>query len=599
MRNIFNNFKTNTKKLWQTLNGLTSENVKIRKSNDITHNNKLITDSKAKAEHFNNFFGKIAEQLDKELPKSTIDPLSFLIGNYPNDMPTPETNIREVLTIIKSLKTKGCHVNDFSTLIIKENAHLIAAPIVQLFNQSVSQGTFPNVLKAARIIPIFKKGSKTDSSNYRPISLLNIFSKIFEKIMKIYLVNFLNEFRIINPSQYGFQKGKNTLDALTQFSKYLHENLNKSEFVISIFVDFCKAFDVVPHDILLKKLEHYGIRGIINQWFSDYLANRTHRTIIDDKVSNSIKITMGVPQGSVLGPILFNIFINDLPTFSDILKTILFADDANLFKAGTNPIDLIITANIELYNFYNWCVSNRITINAIKTNFMLFSNIAYNQPLPPLLIKSYFHYEVVKRVTENKFLGIFFDENLTFKKHVKHLTQRLTRTSSLIYQMKSIMPSFVLKTIYNAHISSILSYCNIIWSGTNKVTLKPLITLQKRIIRNITHSPFDAHTQPLFTSCNIMNVNALRIYNLGIYFFKNHLNDLVQYQGNHGYHTRYRNHLRPVIHRTATFRRSYIFQSVELWEYLTTFHPDIANATSLNSFKRRLKKGLIQGSIIY
>ena len=166
--------------------------------------------------------------------------------------------------------------------------HLIVQPIVLLFNQSVNQGTFPNRLKSAYIVPIFKKGSKTNANNYRPISLLHIFSKIFEKIMKKHLVQFIERNNVLSVNQFGFQKGKGTLEALTKFSTYLHQNLDSSKYIVSIFVDFSKAFDVVPHDLLLTKLSHYGIRGKMNDWFKDYLSDRSHQTIIDGNISSSI-----------------------------------------------------------------------------------------------------------------------------------------------------------------------------------------------------------------------------------------------------------------------------------------------------------------------
>ena len=159
------------------------------------------------------------------------------------------------------------------------------------------------------------------------------------------------------------------------------------------------------------------------------------------------------------------------------------------------------------------------------------------------------------------------------------------------------MPSFVLLTLYHAHVNSILSYCNIIWSGAQPTTLKSLVTIQKRIIRNITHSAFDAHTEPLFRETGVLTISQIRNFNLGIYFFKNNLNNLEQYQGNHNYRTRFRNNLRPVLHRTATFHRSFLYQSVQIWDKLSTLNPNLANLTVLK-FKKLLKLYIINGHII-
>ena len=212
------------------------------------------------------------------------------------------------------------------------------------------------------------------------------------------------------------------------------------------------------------------------------------------------------------------------------------------------------------------------------------------------MIKSSLNYDIINRVSHIKFLGVFFDENVTFKKHVNYITQGLTRTSSLIFQLKDIMPDFVLKSIYYAHVHSVLSYCNLIWSSAHPTTLKGLVTIQKRIIRNITHSNFDAHTAPLFMSTKILNIDQIKKLNLALYFFKNELENVNQYQGNHAYLTRFRNNLRPPIHRTEIFRRSFLFQSVELWNHLSTQIPDLQNM-SIIKLKKLLKSHLRNGNL--
>ena len=271
--------------------------------------------------------------------------------------------------------------------------------------------------------------------------------------MKKFLVDFIEANNIISHNQFGFQRGKSTQDALVLFSKNLYNNLDQSNHVLSIFVDFSKAFDTVPHNILLKKLEFYGIRGVLNNWFKDYLSNRSQQTKVSNHLSNVKTIKFGVPQGSVLGPLLFLLFINDLPHFSNLLSTILFADDANLSLSGKDPKRLIQIANIELIKFYDWCLANRLTINSLKTFYVLFSNRSPSS-LPPLVIKSHYTYDIIERVGEIKFLGVYYDQNLNFKRHIRYLSQRLASLSSLFYRVKDIMPQNVLKIMYHAHVSS-------------------------------------------------------------------------------------------------------------------------------------------------
>ena len=233
-------------------------------------------------------------------------------------MEVPHTNISEICKVIKSLKNKKCRVNDFSPSVLKRNCHLIAQPLKLLLNQSFQQGKFPNRLKHAQVTPLYKKGAKSDPNNYRPISLLNVFSKIWEKIMKNKFMHFIDSNNILTKSQFGFQKGIKTEDALTLFSKNIYKQLNKSNSVLSIFIDFSKAFDTVPQQILLQKLEHYGIRGYVLRWFADYLSDRYQSTNYDNCASSLKEICMGVPRihkAVSLAPYFFLSLSTICPTF--------------------------------------------------------------------------------------------------------------------------------------------------------------------------------------------------------------------------------------------------------------------------------------------
>ena len=593
-RNIFANFKNNTRKLWKTINNLTKPPSPKQNFNSIIADNKIITKANDISNAFNKFFTSIATKLESALPTPQNDPIDYLQGEFPNNMIKPRISYIDIFREIKTLKNKSCDINDFSAQIIKDNAQNLAFPLAFIYNQSLDQSSFPNRLKAARVTPLYKKGAKTDMNNYRPISILNIFSKIFEKIMKWYLVRFMVENNILSPNQYGFQKGRSTQDALIAFSKKLYTELDKSNSVLSIFIDFSKAFDTVPHDLLIKKMEFYGIRGALNDWFKDYLSNRSQKTSIDGYLSNTDSISLGVPQGSVLGPILFLLFINDLPNISKLFYTILFADDATLTLVGSNQYDLITLANAELDKFYHWCISNRLSVNILKTTYIMFGNSHVNNP-PPLLMKSNYTYEIIKRTTETKFLGIYYDQKLSFKAHINHLTQKLSRTCGLIYRVKDIMPTYVLKNMYHAHVGSIINYCNIIWSNICPSNLKPLTLIMKRIIRNITKSEFLAHTEPLFKRMKILDLEGIRKISLATYYYSNQVDNIPPLVATHDYETRHRNRLRPPQHRHTLFHNSFLYQAPSFWNTLTyDYPPNIKNAPNLRIFKNRLKKFILQ-----
>ena len=590
-QHLFSSFKNNTKKLWQAVNKLTKNStIKVGKTT-IVKDNRILSNPDLIANEFNQYFSSIATELEAKLPPSPTDPMSYLTENHVNPMQNPNVSLSNILHVLRSLKSKPCRTNDFSTIIIKENAHLIATPILHLFNQSINQGIFPNRLKIANVVPLYKKGDKSDMGNYRPIALLNIFSKIFEKAMKKYLVDFISENNILSKFQFGFQKGISTQCALTKFSEIIHNTIDSSHHALSIFIDFSKAFDTVPHNLLLMKLEHYGIRNNLLDWFTSYLTNRTQYTIFENNSSTSLENKLGVPQGSVLGPILFLLFINDLPNISHIIKTILFADDATLTVTGKDVSRLFEVANAELHKFQQWCLANRLTINVLKTMYMLFSKSKINETRP-IVIKSGFSYEIIKRVNNTKFLGIYFDDKMTFKSHVIHLSQRLSRTAALLYQVKDLMPEFVLKKMYYAHVQSLLCYCNLIWCNTNKTDLNPIALLQKRIIRIITNSNILAHTQPLFQQSKILNIDNLRKLSLASYAYKNRdkFNNLI---AQHNYQTRRRNQLRPIRHRTSQFEKSFVYQAPIIWNDLITNHQQIADSPSIKSFKASYKRYLL------
>ena len=374
---IFTNFRNNTKKIWQAINELKGNTNKVNNTKSLQYNNSILNDPSDISEAFSRYFSTIAPELDSKLPINNIEPKNYLKGNFLNSMMCPIVSTFDVATVIKSLNNKKSGINDISLSVIKRNSYLFAIPLTILFNQSVSTGTFPSLLKTAKITPIHKSGPDDDPKNYRPISQLTIFSKIFETLMKTYLIDYLENKNILNPSQYGFRRNRSTFQALNVFSNDVFSAIDKKHSVLSIFIDFAKAFDTVNHNILINKMHHYGIRGSILSWFKDYLKDRLQYTVFSGEKSSTTTVNLGVPQGSVLGPILFLIYINDISYLFSEAKSILFADDITLYLTGPNQNQIVQDANHELEKLHQWCLCNRLTINTKKTYFMLFTTKKY------------------------------------------------------------------------------------------------------------------------------------------------------------------------------------------------------------------------------
>ena len=313
----------------------------------------------------------------------------------------------------------------FPTRILRSAKHIISQPLSMIINKSIEYGTYPSKLKLAKVIPIYKSGDESDPSNYRPISLLSIFNRIFEKMMYNRLKSFIEKCNILHDSQYGFREKRSTEHAILDIINEIETNMDKKLYSCGVFIDLQKAFDTVNHSILLRKLNHYGVRGIINDWFASYLVGRQQTTQIGPKnISKKEVVLSGVPQGSVLGPLLFLIYINDISNSSDKLKFYLFADDTNLLYADKNLKSLESTVNAEIFRVYNWLIANKLSLNIKKSNFVIFrprqktSNHQVNLKVFDHHNNSFISLECKNYV---KYLGVLIDENLSWKYHIAHI----------------------------------------------------------------------------------------------------------------------------------------------------------------------------------
>ena len=287
---------------------------------------------------------------------------------------------------------------------------LIIIPLAYIINMSLKSGVYPNLLKLVKVVPIHKDGSTQDINNYRAISLLSIFYKIIEKLMHKRLYTFLEDNNILYHNQYGFRKKNSTVYALIQITELIKASIDNGKFGYGIFIDLRKAFDTVNHKILLTKLEHYGVRGNMPHWFQSYLSNRKQYVLINGETSESLEINCVVPQGSVLGPLLFLLYINDLPNISKLLNFYLFADDTNIYYESSSLQELEKTINKELNKLYLWLNVNRLSLNIDKTNYIIFH--PYNKPM-----KQHITIKINKKAIQEKegikYLGVLIDSTLS------------------------------------------------------------------------------------------------------------------------------------------------------------------------------------------
>ena len=353
--------------------------------------------------------------------------------------------------------------------------------------------------------------------NYRPVSVLPLFSKILERLMYNRLISFINKHNLLFNFQFGFREGHSTNLALIYLVDKISNSLDTGEYVLGLFLDFTKAFDTVNHDILLQKLEHLGIRGISLNWFKSYLSSRSQYVDYSGVSSELQYIRCGVPQGSILGPLLFLLYINDLSRVSSLLFSMLFADDSNMFLSGKNPDVLINTMNTEIEKILEWLNINKLTLNVKKTHYMFFKKSkAKLIRTHDITIKG----QITDMVDVTKFLGVHIDACLSWRHHIQHIRNKIAKGLGIICKARKVLHQSTLLTLYNSFILPYLTYCIELWGMTFKSHLDPLIKIQKRALRLITNSHRLAHTEPLFKELNILTLQKLYVFSVQLFVFK-------------------------------------------------------------------------------
>ena len=508
----------NARQTWKGINELIGCCKKKNKHNPLnficsTPNEVPTGDPKEISDILNRYFATVGHKLASKIPQ-TINTFSDYLDPPLNhtfffDPIIPEDINLEISTL-QDNKAHGLYSSPVKLL--KLASGVISVPLATIFNQSICSGIFPSKLKRAKIIPIFKDEDESLPENYRPISLLSIYNRIFEKLVYSRLTKFVKDYNLLYDQQYGFRSKHSTQHAILDIVNTILQNMDNGKFSCGVFIDLKKAFDTVNHEILLAKLENYGVRGVINSWFRSYLTDRKQNTEVNNVVSEAETTLCGVPQGSVLGPLLFLLYINNIYKSSSLFAFYLFADDTSIILANNNLKELESLVNRELGNVNEWLKVNKLSLNIKKSNFVIFRPRQKNIPFIPRIRI----FDPVTNTCANlemkdyvKYLGLMIDSNLSWKYHIEAICHKISKSVGIIAKIRHYVPRRVLLSIYNSLIVPYITYGVCAWGNCALTFQRKIVNLQKRALRLIYFSKSREHAVPFFLKSNCLPLPSL------------------------------------------------------------------------------------------
>lgn len=582
--------KASLQNIWKIYRHLMGKNKNKTTSiiNKLVTEDGIVTGNTTIANAFNDYFCTVGQKLSRNFADNH-NYKHYLTGNHIESMffnPVTEDEVNREIERLPLNKAPG--YDGIPPKLIKYTAPYIIKSLTHIYNLSLLQGCVPDQLKIAKIIPIYKKKSKIDPGNYRPISLLSIFNKLLEKLVFHRLHSFLTKFDILFKHQFGFRENHSTILAIIEITDNIKEELDKGNSVIGTYLDLSKAFDTVNHSILLNKLHHYGVRGIVHKWFESYLTGRKQLTFVNDTYSDLKTIETGVPQGSVLGPLLFLIYVNDVVSAVENHNLRLFADDTNLFVSGKNLINVFNDTQQSLHKLHQWFNDNHLTLNIDKTCYSIFTN----KPIPQINLE--INNILIKREQSVKYLGIYLDEKLNWKTHIDSVCTKLIQLTGASSYISQFIHKNNLLQIYYAYIFPHIKYGIEVYGSAPKYTLKKLQATQTRLLKILLGRGRRESATNMFKEMQILSCRQIYELHLSVFVYKqqhcllptifDNFYVLVKNVGRR--ETRQSQNIFLHKYRTSQGQKTIKFNGGKLWNKLPM---EIKLAPSLTVFKSKCK----------
>jgi hypothetical protein len=583
------NYKSDPDMLWKNLKKIIKQ--KEKPMSTVIFDGALETDHQEIADKLNNYFINSITEINNNMNQ-----ISNTLYPFLNNPVTNETfrfsniDMNELSNLMKNMKNKTSGVNNLNVNVIMDSMDAIGDSFLDLINSSLRLGCVPERWKKSTVVPIQKISGTKKCEEFRPINILPAYEKILETAVKNQFIQYLEENNILIDEQSGFRSQHSCETSLNLTLAAWKEMIEDSKIIVAVFLDFKRAFETIDRELLLWKMEQYGVKDAELEWFRSYLSDRSQETKFYTKVSEAINVKLGVPQGSVLGPLLFILYINDIKNSIKFCKVNLFADDTLLYIATDNLQDAVNKINEDLASLSTWLGLNKLKLNIQKTKYMV---ITFKQNVPVNLFKVNIDGNELELVEDMKYLGVIIDNKLKFGKNVQQIEKKIGKKINFIRRLGNKLNKHSKMTLYNAIIIPHFDYCSSILFLANEGEFNSLQKLQNRIMRTILKCRMDTPIRDMLQSLNLLSVKQRVTYNTMMLLYKmekgllpNYLcHSLNRVRNSHSHNTRSGDDfILPNFRKTST-QNSLLYNGMKIYNNIRRLD-EFQNIRTMNDFQK-------------